>query len=161
MITWLECLLYSAPFPNGEALRQIAADFEPSLVIDFREPDKSQWFARYLPEDAEIVSHPVKSGEVYLDVKRVSKDKNATAKKLCRRIVEHMHKKRGAVVIFCPEGNEYLAMVCKHWYRVSRGDAKWDDDYMQGQRYKHKPQVAQMKDIIEYAKGIVKWNTYL
>ena len=191
MKTWVENNLYTAPFPKGESFREILVEHNPALFVDFRAEEKCQWYkdkleaykdyseeelkyalkADEVPAEginAQVVAFPVKPGEIFTDVKRVSpKDKNRTTKKLCQRIVECMLDNK-CVVIFCTEGNEYLALVCSHWFKVATGQRKWEDNYLQEARSKGdltvaraKTQVEQMKEVIKYAKTIVKWQKYL
>jgi hypothetical protein len=173
MKTWIPSLLFSSrPFKEFEDFTEFIKENEIQVIVDLRERDP--WYRKKNlqtkdGEDVEIIHLYIKPGETILDVGRNIKDKHATMKKFCQKIViDFLLTKKLPTLIICNDGFQtagYIALVCRFWYYLQKGDLKEEDFIKENAKTdfrscKSKYQIEQAKAIAEHARGIVRWNGF-
>jgi hypothetical protein len=167
MKVWIDSLLFTARTPlKAEYLKII----DPFLILDLRKrTERSHWYEGTI-KTCECISLEIESGKCYYDTGRAVKDKHATIKKICRKMVNYLKEKK-AVLIVCYDGvsaSGYLAMIVKWWYQCLMGQVSKDVDYILEARRandfdsaKSKEQREQMVQIKEEALGIMRWEGFV
>jgi hypothetical protein len=171
-------LLYTTSAIQSADLSEIINNIRPYILINFRKKtEKSAWYQatieafeeqkpvpkyNYDPEKSwrfiEFEYFEIPQGEVADDLLAIQK--------LCQKIVLEYMKNNKRVLLCCQDGVStcgYIATVCKWWYED--GDIKTDlvkqlrerNDFITA---KNKHQQRQMKDIMNYAKNIIKWKKF-
>jgi len=150
-------LLYTAPTLFN------VKEVDPYLIVDLRKTLGNYKDAK------EVIRLEIPSGSVLKDTGRAVKDKDATMKRLCKRIVDALKAKQ-CVVILCYDAmstSGFIAIICRWWYLYEMGEVPQDFDYMKQVRdgndftsARAKEQREQMAAIREEAIRIVRWQGF-
>jgi hypothetical protein len=166
MRVWIPSLLFTAPTPYK---REYTAEADPSLVVDLRKQSGNYAYGE-TKTGFSVVTLEIPVGNVLHDTGRAVKDKDATVKKLCKRIVDVLRQKR-SVVIICYDGmttSGFIAIVCRWWHAYAMKAVPADLDFIREVRdandftsAKGKEQRAQMESVRQEAIRIVRWEGFV
>lgn len=167
MKTWIPGLLFSSRPLKFEEFAEFLDDYRIGLIVDFRERDP--WYREKFSKNIEIIHLWIKPNEVILDVGRALKDKHTQMKKFCQKIVlDFLVEKQTPVLFICNDGfvsSGYLALVCRYWYFLHKGEGEEKKDFIKENKEKEKdfrsckskPQIEQVLEIAKYAREISRW----
>jgi hypothetical protein len=184
----LSSYLYTTSSIQSQDIEKIINEVRPYLIINFgKKTEKSSWYETLLKElliiscgDGESSSswklkkYKYKSESSWLSIDCEyfvipagdAAENLSDVQKLCQRIVNDFMHQNKRVLLVCYDGmstSGYIGTVCQWWYEggdLTRDLVKELRERNDFTTAKNKHQQQQMKQIMNYAKNIVKWKGF-